>query len=255
MNRLGAIALAFLFLMPAIAGCLEDEKPDSLSMDDIVISPETMTAGEFQPLVITAKKDMSVFIPNLVIDPQSNYVQNGTVLDMKTGETMQLISLAPPRIDSAFVFLAKYGTEIWPIRNSNESWDQWVNRNGMKDEGMSVSRIEPTEGNSLYTLNSTKERASNSVPVRITVERQISAAYSVDEGGLFSTGFVDGRTVYNNIYRITDDTTDLLDPADGAVGYLDRWAGQGNLAYEDAAQFLIAEMTAYGLRIETQDLI
>ena len=87
MKRLGAIALAFLFLMPAIAGCLEDEKPDSLSMSDIVISPEIMTAGEFQPLVITAKKDMSVFIPNLVIDPLSNYVQNGTVLDMKTGET------------------------------------------------------------------------------------------------------------------------------------------------------------------------
>jgi len=254
MKRLGAIALAFLFLMPAIAGCLEDENTDSLSMNDVVISPETMIAGEFQPLVITAKRDMSVFIPHLVIDPLSNYVQNGTVLDMKTGETTQLISLAPPRIDSAFVFLAKYGTEIWPIRNSNESWEQWVNRNGMKDEGMSVSRIEPTEGNSLYTLNSTKERASNSVPVRITVERQISAAYSIDEGGLFSTGFVDGRTVYNNIYRITDDTptSPLVPSPDGAVGYLDRWAGQGNLAYEDAAQFLIAEMTAYGLRVETQ---
>ena len=254
MKRLGAITLAFLFLMPTIAGCLEDEKSDSLSMNDIVISPETMTAGEFQPLVITAKKDISVFIPNLVIDPLSNYVQNGTVLDMKTGETTQLISLAPPRIDSAFVFLAKYGTEIWPIRNSNESWEQWVNRNGMKEEGMYVSRIEPTEGSSLYTLNSTKERASNSVPVRITVERQISAAYSIDEGGLFSTGFVDGRTVYNNIYRITDDTpTSPLAPSpDGAVGYLDRWAGQGNPAYEDAAQFLIAEMEAYGLTVEEQ---
>ena len=31
-----------------------------------------------------------------------------------------------------------------------------------------------------------------------------------------------------------------------------RWAGQGNLAYEDAAQFLIAEMTSYGLRVEVQ---
>jgi len=251
-KRLGTVALAFLFLMPSIAGCLEDEKTNSISANDVIISPEVMIAGEFQPLVITAKKDVSVFIPNLVIDPLSNYVQNGTVLDMKAGHTEQILSLAPPRIDTAFVFLAKYGTENWPIRNPSESWDQWVKRNGMKDDGMSVSRIEPTEGNSLYVLNSTKEKASVTIPVRIDVERQISAAYSVDEGGLFSTGFVDGRTVYNNIYRITDDTTDLLDPADGAVGYLDRWAGQGNLAYEDAAQFLIAEMTAYGLRVETQ---
>ena len=114
----------------------------------------------------------------------------------------------------------------------------------MRDEGMSVSRVEPTEGNSLYTLNSTKERAGSTVPVLINVERQISATYTIDEGGLFSTGFVDGRTVYNNIYRITDDTpTSPLAPSpDGAVGYLDRWAGQGNPAYEDAAQFLIAEM-------------
>ena len=252
MKRLGTIALAFLFLMPSIAGCLEDEKTNSVSANDIIISPEVMIAGEFQPLVITAKKDVSIFIPNLVIDPLSNYVQNGTVLDMKIGETKQLISLAPPRIDSAFVFLANYGTEIWPIRNSNESWDQWVNRNGMIDEGMSVSRVEPMGGNSLYTLNSTKERADNTIPVRINVERQISAAYSIDEGGLFSTGFVDGRTVYDSIARISDGTPDPLDPADGAVGYLDRWAGQGNLAYEDAAQFLIAEMTAYGLRVETQ---
>jgi len=251
-KRLGTIALAFLFLMPSIAGCLEDEKINSVSANDIIISPEVMIAGEFQPLVITAKKDVSIFIPNLVIDPLSNYVQNGTVLDMKIGETKQLISLAPPRIDSAFVFLANYGTEIWPIRNSNESWDQWVNRNGMRDEGMSVSRVEPMGGNSLYTLNSTKERADNTIPVRINVERQISAAYSIDEGGLFSTGFVDGRTVYDSIARISDGTLDPSDPADRAVGYLDRWAGQGNLAYEDAAQFLIAEMTAYGLRVETQ---
>jgi len=254
MKGVDSVIVAFLFLMPALAGCLENEEPEGIMADDIDVNPETMIAGEFQPMVITAKKDISVFIPNLVIDPISNYVQNGTVIDLRLGETKQLISLAPPRIDSAFVFISKYGNINWPIRNSNESWEQWVNRNGMRDEGMSVSRVEPTEGNSLYTLNSTKERAGSTVPVLINVERQISATYTIDEGGLFSTGFVDGRTVYNNIYRITDDTpTSPLAPSpDGAVGYLDRWAGQGNPAYEDAAQFLIAEMDAYGLRVETQ---
>ena len=253
MKRFDSVAIAFLFLMPALAGCLENEGTSGISADDITVNPGTMIAGEFQPLVITAKKDLSVFIPNLVIDPVSNYVQNGTVLDMRIGETKQLISLAPPRIDSTFVFLSGYGTVNWPIRNSNESWDQWVNRNGMKEDGMAVTRVAPSEGTSLDSLNLTTNKGATVVPVRISVERQISAAYSIDEGGLFSTGFVDGRTVYNNIYRLTDDT---LDPTefltDGAVGYLDRWAGQGNPAYEDAAQFLIAEMTAYGLRIETQ---
>ena len=250
MKRFDSVAIAFLFLMPALAGCLENEGTSGISADDITVNPGTMIAGEFQPLVITAKKDLSVFIPNLVIDPVSNYIQNGTVLDMKIGETQQLISLAPPRIDSTFVFLSGYGTINWPIRNSNESWDQWVNRNGMKEDGMAVTRVAPSEGTSLDSLNLTTNKGATVVPIRISVERPISAAYSIDEGGLFSTGFVDGRTVYNNIARITDDS--LGAPPDFATGYLDRWAGQGNLAYEDAAQFLIAEMTAYGLRVETQ---
>ena len=250
MKRFDSVAIAFLFLMPALAGCLENEGTGGISVNDITVNPGTMIAGEFQPLVITAKKDLSVFIPNLVIDPVSNYIQNGTVLDMRIGETQQLISLAPPRIDSTFVFLSGYGTVNWPIRNSNESWDQWVNRNGMKEDGMAVTRVAPSEGTSLDSLNLTTNKGATVVPVRISVERQISAAYSIDEGGLFSTGFVDGRTVYNNIARITDDS--LGAPPDFATGYLDRWAGQGNLAYEDAAQFLIAEMTAYGLRVETQ---
>ena len=250
MKRFDSVAIAFLFLMPALAGCLENEGTGGISADDITVNPGTMIAGEFQPLVITAKKDLSVFIPNLVIDPVSNYVQNGTVLDMRIGETQQLISLAPPRIDSTFVFLSGYGTVNWPIRNSNESWDQWVNRNGMKEDGMAVTRVAPSEGTSLDSLNLTKNKGATVVPIRISVDRPISAAYSIDEGGLFSTGFVDGRTVYNNIARMTDDS--LGAPPDFATGYLDRWAGQGNLAYEDAAQFLIAEMTAYGLRVETQ---
>ena len=251
-KKILSISVVALFLVTSIAGCLGDEDEEKLSVNDIVISPETMIAGKFQPLVITAKKDISVFIPNLVIDPISNYVQNGTVLDMKTGETKQLISLAPPRINSAFVFLAEYGNLNWPIRSPSESWESWVDRGGFNDKEWAVTRVNPDEGASLDTLNRTSENSADVVPIRISVEREVSAAYTIDEGGLFSTGFVDGRTVYNNIYRITDDTLDVLDPADGAVGYLDRWAGQGNLAYEDAAQFLIAEMTAYGLRVETQ---
>ena len=250
MKRFDSVTIVFLFLMPALAGCLEDEGTDGISVNDITVNPGAMIAGEFQPLVITAKKDLSVFIPNLVIDPVSNYVQNGTVLDMRIGETQQLISLAPPRIDSTFVFLSGYGTVNWPIRNSNESWNQWVNRNGMKEDGMAVTRVAPSEGTSLDSLNLTTNKGATVVPIRISVERPISAAYSIDEGSLFSSGFVDGRTVYNNIARITDDS--LGAPPDFAAGYLDRWAGQGNLAYEDAAQFLIAEMTAYGLRVETQ---
>ena len=251
-NKMLNISVVALFLSVSFAGCLENNEESGISPNDVVVNPVTLVAGEFQPLVISAKRDISVFIPHMVVDPASNYLQNGTVLDMRTGETEQLTILAPPRIDTAFIFLSKYGTEIWPIRNPSESWNDWVERGGMNQEGLAVSRVEPEEYASFFTLNSTEEKAGNSVPVKISLKREVSAAYTVDEGSLFSRGFVDGRTVFNSIARISDETPDILDPADGAVGYLDRWAGQGNLAYEDAAQFLIAEMTSYGLRVEVQ---
>ena len=251
-NKLLNICVVTLFFAVSFAGCVENNEEDAISPNDVVVNPVTLVAGEFQPLIISVKRDVSVFVPHMVVDPVSNYLQNGTILDMRTGETKQLTILAPPRIDTAFIFLSKYGTEIWPIRNPNESWNNWVERGGMNQDGLAVSRVEPEEYASFFTLNSTEEKASNSVPVKINLKREVSAAYTVDEGSLFSRGFVDGRTVFNSIARISDETPDILDPADGAVGYLDRWAGQGNLAYEDAAQFLIAEMTSYGLRVEVQ---
>ena len=68
-------------------------------------------------------------------------------------------------------------------------------------------------------------------------------------------GLVDGRTVLNYINVMSDETPDPLDPADGAVGYLDRWAGQGNAAYEDGAQYLIKEMEGFGLEVINQRFV
>jgi len=251
-QKLLSLCIVALFFSVTISGCLEQDGDNKITENDVIVNPQVMIAGEFQSLVITAKRDISVFIPHMVIDPVSNYVQNGTIIDMRTGETKQLTILAPPRIDTAYIFLSKYGTEVWPIRYPSESWHEWVGRGGTNGESLAISRVDPDEGASLFTINLTKENAGVSTPVKIDLKREVSAAYSIDEGGLFSTGFVNGRTVYNSIARISDETPDILDPADGAVGYLDRWAGQGNLAYEDAAQFLIAEMTAYGLRVEVQ---
>ena len=92
-RKILSVNIVALFLVLPIAGCLDNQTEDKISANDIKISPEVMIAGEFQPLVITAKKDISVFIPNLVVDPISNYVQNGTVLDMKTGEIVLSITL------------------------------------------------------------------------------------------------------------------------------------------------------------------
>ena len=66
-------------------------------------------------------------------------------------------------------------------------------------------------------------------PVLLSIMRP-SPWFSEAEGSRHSTGMVDGRTVFNYINAMSDETPDPTDLADGAVGYLDRWAGQGNAA-------------------------
>ena len=80
----------------------------------------------------------------------------------------------------------------------------------------------------------------------------MAAAYDESVGGRHSTGMVDGLTVFNYIKHMSDETPDPTDLADGAVGYLDRWAGQGNAAYEDGAQYLISTLESFGLEVITQ---
>ena len=145
-NKMLNISVVALFLSVSFAGCLENNEDEPISSDDVIVNPSILIGGEFQTLVISVKRDVAVFIPHMVVDPSSNYVQNGTVLDMQTGETKQLTILAPPRIDTAFVFLSKYGTEIWPIRNPSESWNGWVERGGINGGSLSVARIAPDEG-------------------------------------------------------------------------------------------------------------
>jgi hypothetical protein len=240
------LAAAFLFLLPALAGCLDSDEARPLSADDLQVAPQLLTGGEFQPLVLTARQAMAVYIPYLLLNPATGYIQNSTVVDLVLGETVQLQVLAPPRIDSAYLFIGESGRQHWPARDPGESWEAWVAR-GMPAATM-VERVPQAAG--LDALNASRDSgAGRVVPLRVPVVRPQSPAYALEEGGRFATGVVDGRSVFNTIRKITDDTL-APDPYDGAAGYLDRWAGQGNHAYEDAAQFLIRELESYGLEVQ-----
>ena len=82
-NKMLNISVIALFLAVSFAGCLESNEEDIISSNDVVVNPVTLVAGEFQPLVISAKRDVSVFIPHMVVDPASNYLQNGIHLALE----------------------------------------------------------------------------------------------------------------------------------------------------------------------------
>ena len=245
--------LVLLMCLAPLSGCFGENDNDGLvKPDDATITPATMIGGIFQGMTLSVEQDMSAFIPYLIKNQETGFVQNSTVLDLRAGDSVLLNVLAPPRTDTAVILLGEYGREDWPIRSIDESWKTWYGRSGFEaGDARGVMRVAGVNG-TLDTVVASNNSGGQVTAVRISVDRPMAAAYSEADGGRHSTGLVDGLNVFNYMSHITDETADPTDAADGAVGYLDRWAGQGNAAYEDAAQYLIGNLESFGLEVIVQ---
>ena len=250
---LQALTLVLIMVMAPLAGCFGENDNDGIVRSgDVTITPVTMIGGVFQGLTISADEDFSAFIPYLIKNQESGFIQNSTVLDLRAGDSVLLNILAPPRTDTAVVLLGEYGREEWPIRSIDESWKTWYDRSGFEaGDAPGIMRVDGVNG-TLDTVTPSNNSGGGVLAIRIAVERPMAAAYSEADGGRHSTGLVDGLNVFNYISHMSDETADPTDAADGAVGYLDRWAGQGNAAYEDAAQYLIGNLESFGLEVIVQ---
>lgn len=239
-----ALLMVFLVLAAPLSGCFGNSD-SSLTAEDLVIEPGSLVSGIFQDVTLEAGQSMSVFVPYLVRDPVTGFVQNSTVVDIGKGESLTLEFLAPPRVSLIVLLVGGEGRSNWPVRDANESWGSWLERGGPDATGgAAVSRV--NANTTLDSLNASSD-SGGSVLVKALLAERVSTVPE-DDGGRHSSGMVHGRVVYDRLYEITD-PTNSLDPVDGKAGYWDRWAGQGNAAYEDAAQYLISEMSSFGLDV------
>ncbi len=105
-----AVLLSTLMLMSGLAGCFGtgeggDISPSSLSISD----SDSLAAGTWQEITISAEQDISVFIPYFLIDPGSGRAQNGTVFDIKSGNEISMDILFPPRNGDIIFQIGDYG--------------------------------------------------------------------------------------------------------------------------------------------------
>ena len=239
-----AVLMVFVMLSAPLSGCLGSSDSE-LTSDDLEISPGTLVSGVFQDVTLEAGQRMSVFVPYLVRDPITGFVQNTTVVDIDKGASFTLGLLAPPRTSLVVMLVGEQGRANWPVRATNESWGSWLERGGQDGGGglaVSRTRVSATLGG----LDSSYEPGG---PVFVkTLLSERTSSVPVGEGGAHSSGLVHGRDVYETLFEMTD-PANSLDPVDGKAGYWDRWAGQGNPAYEDAAQYLISELSSFGLEV------
>ncbi len=239
-----ALLMVFVVLAATLSGCIGDSD-SSLGPDDLEVVPGILVSGVFQDVTLEARQAMSVFVPYLVRDPVTGFVQNSTVVDISKGGSVTLDLLAPPRVSLLVMLVGDEGRSNWPVRGANESWGSWLENGGAAgDFRFAVSRT-----NHNTTLDSLNSSSDSGGPVLVkALQSERSASVAVDEGGTHSSGLVHGRDVYETLFDMTD-PTNTLDPVDGKAGYWDRWAGQGNPAYEDAAQYLISELSSFGLEV------
>ena len=242
---LAALSMVLILLLTPVGGCFSDSATAPTS-GDLSIDAVEQDAGFFIDITFRASKSMSVYIPYLLIDPVSMFVQNSTVIDLDKGGSERISILAPPRNDMMLFMIGDSGRENWPVRQQDESWMTWLARGGEKGESPEAITRVMSENTTYDTINATSESGGAVAISTLSIMRDMSVG--VEEGGVHSTGLLHGRLVYERLYEITD-PANTLDPVDGKAGYYDRWAGQGNPAYEDAAMYLISELEGMGLEV------
>ena len=230
--------VAFLLLFPAISGCVEEESVEPL---EISFSVDFLVGGEFQTIRIVSSDRMSVLVPYLLVNPETGYVQNGTVLNFNSGFESQTVEiLGPPGALECIFLMSEFGREEWPVRKTNESWREWVDRDGhlLGLDGNIGARLQST--NSTYPSLQRSNVTTGSVEYAfLDVLRPISDVSTIEEGALHGTGIVNGLTVFEMMEIIADpdgDFNDLWGP----------FTEPPLPSYTNALNFFSSELTSYG---------
>ncbi|DAC36540.1 MAG TPA: hypothetical protein HA286_03425, partial [Candidatus Poseidoniaceae archaeon] len=248
--------LALLMFCAPLSGCVgNDDDVTMPAVEDLVVRPDVWPAGEWTRVTFSAEAPLSVFVPHFLRSVNGGYVQNGTVLNLDVGDEVEIEVLPSARLSEAMLMLAPIGTDSFPIRDAGESWESWTARGGPSGATPStpIAVTPNNEGGEHALMRTTNASEAGEVLLtQIPLVRGVNEAFGEDEGQAQTVGWVNGRDVYDWLEMITDETPDPTDPYDGAVGYLDRWVGNGVPAYEDAIAFFSGVLEGYGLRTEVQ---
>ncbi|HJM68159.1 MAG TPA: hypothetical protein QF716_04710, partial [Candidatus Thalassarchaeaceae archaeon] len=211
-----SLILVLLMVGASIQGCFGSDDDGALTGSDLDVSPDMLTAGTFQSVHFHADKAMRVLVPYLVLQPETGYVQNGTVIDLGANKETNLVILIPPRTDTFAVLLGEPGRDFFPIREGNISWSTWASTGMEATRGVGV--IDAENGSGLLQLTNSTETGGKVAIRMASIVRPMAANVPIEEGGAHSTGLVAGKRTYDTLSFITDDSLSPLD-VDLAKGY------------------------------------
>jgi len=240
-QRFVSFGTLFLMILPAFCGCMESDSEDSFNLE---FSVSNLVGGEVQTLRITSTSSMSVLVPYLVLNPDTSYVQNGTILDFDSAyssHTFQI--LVPPSSEECIFLMGENGREEWPVRHTNESWREWVERGGNNEGLVNEIGVRIKSNNSTFSGLQRSNITTGSVKyVFLDVLRPFEEGLSIEDGALHSSGIVDGLTVFEmmEVIGVDGDFNDLWGP----------FTEPPLPSYTNALNFFANELTSYGYNSE-----
>ena len=103
-----AMGIALVLCTGSISGCFSRDSGE-LDAGDLAVGNDMVASGSFHTLDLSATSRLSVYVPYLVLDPTSGYVQNSTVVDIEKGDALSLDVLIPPRTEGIYLLIAEFG--------------------------------------------------------------------------------------------------------------------------------------------------
>ena len=192
MQRVAVVLLALVTLSASSPGCFTNgEDAGVVPPEDLAVSPSQLVGAQLQYVEFSASSPMNVHVPYLVLDQGTGLFTNVTILHFDSSGSQTIEMIAPPNIRSAFFLLGKgdefAASESWPIRESNQSWEEWFESEDFQDSPYSW--------------------------LEHPVLRENRSGFSADEGSLHGTGLIDGLSAFQWLEAFADPDS----------GYNERW--------------------------------
>ena len=192
MQRVAVVLLALVTLSASSPGCFTNgEDAGVVPPEDLAVSPSQLVGAQLQSVEFSASSPMNVHVPYLVLDQGTGLFTNGTILHFDSSGSQTIEMIAPPNIRSAFFLIGKgdefAASESWPIRESNQSWEEWFESEDFQDSPYSW--------------------------LEHPVLRETRSGFSADEGSLHGTGLIDGLSAFQWLEAFADPDS----------GYNERW--------------------------------
>ena len=213
MSRTVAAYLTIIVLLSPTMGCFSPDQESALIPEgELNISPDILVGAQLQDVTLTASIPMSIHIPYLIYQPETNQFVNGTTIDFDAPGDQTIQIMTPSNLNSTYFLLGQYGRQVWAMRETNFSWSEWFSSNEFLD--------------SPYTY------------IEHPTLREIDEAHTNESGARHSTGLISGLNVYQWLEIFSDPDS----------GYNDRW-GPFTIydpTYMRAVDFMQSELEGMG---------